>query len=132
MSKQHEQTDEKRELKPGTRLLLTLTDNDTGKVVLEEEHEVVEAPKEKSSGVELLSATERPPMETRLLSQEWFDAELEDLNTKPEVRTLKAGAGLTDAAKIGVDLAKLGLDAGKFAWDVIKSNCDGSLWKRLT
>ena len=39
MSKQHEQTDEKRELKPGTRLLLTLTDNDTGKVVLEEEHE---------------------------------------------------------------------------------------------
>jgi hypothetical protein len=61
-------------------------------------------------------------METRLLSREWFDAELEELNTEPEVQTLKGGAGLVDAAKIGVDLAKLGLDVGKFAWDVIQGN----------
>ena len=122
MSKEHEKTDEKRELKPGSRLLLTLTDNETGKVVLKEEHEIVEEPKEKSSHVELRSATEQPPIQTRLLSQEWLDPELEELNAEPQVRTLKGGAEVVDAAKVGVDAAKLGLDVAKFAWDVIKGN----------
>jgi len=122
MKTEHEQTAAKRELKAGSRLVLTLTDNDTGKVVLKEEHEVVEAPKQKQSDVKTRAGTVEPGIHTRLLSQEWFDPELEALNAQPEVETHERGAGVDDAAKIVAEAAKIGLDIGKFAWDVIKAN----------
>ena len=109
--------DAKRELKVGSRLEVTLTNNDTGKVVLKEEHEIVKMPEEQgvARGVE-----EAGQVETRLLSQQWFDPELEALNKEPQEAPVSRGAA--EAAKTGVEAAKLGLDVAKFAWDVIKSN----------
>jgi hypothetical protein len=109
--------DAKRELKVGSRLQVTLTNNDTGKVVLRAEHEVVKVPKKRGIA---RGAEEAAQVETRLLSQEWFDPELEALNKEPQGAPVSRGA--VEAAKIGVDAAKLGLDVAKFAWDVIKAN----------
>ena len=104
----------KRELNAGNRLIVTLTNNVTGDVVLKEEHEVVAATPAKGPS----RGAQPAQIETRLVSQQWLDPELEQLNKtgahKPAPATRGAG-GSVEAAKIGLDIAK-------FAWEVVKDN----------
>jgi hypothetical protein len=105
---------EKRTLSVGDRLVVTLTDDVTDKVVLQEVHEVV-APPETSDRNPAASAEDG--VKTQIVSQQWFDSELEALNR------MMAGAETAGvAASAAVDAGKLGLDVAKFAWDVIKGN----------
>jgi hypothetical protein len=96
-------------------LELTITNNDTGEVVLKEKHELVKAPEKGTTR----GAVDEAQFKTRLVSQQWLDPELEALNEErePEEPTTRGGE-----AKIAVDAAKLGLDVAKFAWEVVKDN----------
>lgn len=107
-------SDDKRELKPGSRLIVTLTNDDTGDVVMQEEHEVLQPAPAKGTTRGATPAT----METRLVSQQWQDPVLAALNSDdgaPATRTTRGGAGAAEAAKLGLDVAK-------FAWEVVKDN----------
>lgn len=108
----------KRELNAGSRLIVTLTDNDTGHVVLKEEHEVVAAPPPKGAARGAPSGAEIASIETRLLSQEWLDPELEQLNKGVAHKPTAVSRGAAGS----VEAAKLGLDIAKFAWEVVKDN----------
>jgi len=105
------------ELKAGSRLIMTLTADDTGQVLLEEEHEVVEASSEAQRTRGLPRGMEGLTVETRLVSRQWHDPELQRLNEAP------AGTGgLRGGGAGAAEATKLGLEIAKFAWDVVKDN----------
>lgn len=110
--------DEKRELKAGGRLVMTLTNNDTGDVVLREEHEIIEAPGASGAKRGAPGTEDQPQLDTRMVSQQWSDPELEQLNKDEEHKRTVPLRG----AKEAIDAGKLGLDIAKFAWDVVKAN----------
>jgi hypothetical protein len=108
------------EIEIGSRLELTLTDNDRGEVVLKEVYEVVKAPEK---GI-TRGAVDESQFETRLVSQQWSDPELKALNEEAESKATatRGGNAAVDAGKLALDAGKLGLDIAKFAWDIVKNN----------
>lgn len=107
-------SEDKRELKAGSRLIVTLTKDDTGEVALREEHEVLEVVQAKGA----TRGAGPAAVQTRLVSQQWLDPELAALNAGDDQAPKRATRGAAGAA----EAAKFGLDVARFAWEVVKDN----------
>ena len=106
--------DQQHELRPGRRLILTITDNESDKPLLREEHEVVEAARPTGA----LRGAGTAELDTVMRAQAWSDPELQQLNeAAAPAKALRGGGGAG-----AVEAGKLGLEVAKFAWEIIKDN----------